>query len=491
MWRPPQKIRHELPEDRPPSAEEADQSMLFSPLDLASGLRLEQRTWVPAMVPWRATEEGFITQENLDWYGRFADGQPGVIVVEATGIRDIPSGPLLRIGHDRFIPGLRKLVETVRARSQGKTHVLIQLIDFLRIRKRPAKDKYLQQFLQITDAHRKNLVRELGDARFGEATEAEVRAALAEIDDDLLDVVLDRREVEALRLGFRERVTDMEFPHIRELPEVLPKLFADAARRAREAGFDGVELHYAHAYTMASFLSALNDRPDGYGGSRENRVRLPLEVYAAVRAAVGSDFTVGCRYLCDDVIEGGNRVDDATYFGLEFSRAGMDFLSLSTGGKFEDAKQPKVGEAAYPYTGPSGYECMPTVVSDEVGPFSRNIPKQARIRATVRASGVSTPIVVAGGIATFAQAEGILRRGEADIIGAARQSLADPDWLLKVRLGRGAEMQRCIYTNYCEALDQKHKQVTCQLWDREELDEPGAALTDDGKRRLIPPPWKR
>jgi 2,4-dienoyl-CoA reductase-like NADH-dependent reductase (Old Yellow Enzyme family) len=491
MWRPPQKIRHELPEDRPPPPEEAAQSQLFSPLELGSGLKLEQRTWVPAMVPWRATEEGFVTQENLDWYGRFADGEPGVIVVEATGIRDIPSGPLLRIGHDRFIPGLRRLVEAVRERSQGRTRVLIQLIDFLRIRKRPAKDKYLQQFLQVTDAHRKNLVRELGDARFGEATEAEVRAKLAELDDDLLDAVLDRREVEALRLGSRERVTDIELPHIRELPEVLPKLFADAARRAREAGFDGVELHYAHAYTMASFLSALNDRPDGYGGPRENRVKLPLEVYAAVRAAVGSDFTVGCRYLCDDVIEGGNRVDDATYFGIEFSRAGMDFLSLSTGGKFEDAKQPKVGEAAYPYTGPSGYECMPTVVSDEVGPFSRNIPKQGRIRAAVRAAAKSTPIVVAGGIATFAQAEGILRRGEADIIGAARQSLADPDWLLKIRAGRGAEMRRCIYTNYCEALDQKHKQVTCQLWDREELDEPGAALVDDGKRRLIPPRWKR
>ncbi|NUQ73015.1 MAG: NADH:flavin oxidoreductase [Polyangiaceae bacterium] len=491
MWRPPQKIRHELPEDRPPSAEEAAQSILFSPLELSSGLTLLQRSWVPAMVPWRATEDGFVTQGNLDWYGRFAEGEPGAIVVEATGIRDVPSGPLLRIGHDRFIPGLRRLADEVRARSGGKTRVLIQIIDFLRIKKRPPKDRYLQQFLQITDAHRKNLARELNDARFGDATEAEVRAKLAELDDELLDVVLDRREVEALRQGFRERVTDIEQPHIRELPNVLPKLFADAARRAREAGFDGIELHYAHAYTMASFLSALNDRPDGYGGPRENRVRLPLEVYAAVRAAVGSDFTVGCRYLCDDVIEGGNRVDDATYFGAEFTRAGMDFLSLSTGGKFEDAKQPKVGEAAYPYTGPSGYECMPTVVSDEVGPFSRNIPKQARIRAAVRAMGKTTPIVVAGGIATFAQAEGILRRGEADIIGAARQSLADPDWLLKIRLGRGADVRRCIYTNYCEALDQKHKQVTCQLWDREELDEPGAALADDGKRRLIPPRWKR
>ena len=69
------------------------------------------------MVPWRATADGVVTPEVLDWYGRFADGRPGVLVVEATGIRDVPSGPLLRIGDDRFVPGLARLVEIVRRRS--------------------------------------------------------------------------------------------------------------------------------------------------------------------------------------------------------------------------------------------------------------------------------------------------------------------------------------------------------------------------------------
>ena len=85
------------------------------------------------MVPWRASEEGFVTRDVLEWYGRFASGRPGAIVVEATGIRDIPSGPLLRIGHDRFVPGLRELVETVRSASEGQTRLFIQIIDFLAV----------------------------------------------------------------------------------------------------------------------------------------------------------------------------------------------------------------------------------------------------------------------------------------------------------------------------------------------------------------------
>src|ERR1044071_9642328 len=105
------KIKHSLPLMRAPSAAEIAGSRLYSPCKLASGLELHERSWVPAMVPWRATDDGFVTPAVLDWYGRFAEGEPGVMVVEATGIRDIPSGPLLRVGHDRFLPGLRSLVE--------------------------------------------------------------------------------------------------------------------------------------------------------------------------------------------------------------------------------------------------------------------------------------------------------------------------------------------------------------------------------------------
>jgi dimethylglycine catabolism A len=481
MWRPPERIRYSASLGRIPSHEEASRSRLFSPLRIGP-VTLLQRSWVPAMVPWRASEDGFATDEVVAWYERFARGRPGAIVLEATGIRDVPSGPLLRIGHDRYLPGLRRIVDAVREASGGETRLFIQIIDFLAIRRRPDPRKFLQRFLAITDAHR----RALGDSAL---TDEEVRARLCVMShDDLLDV-LNPAELEALDYGYRERVTDTHLEHIRSLPTVLPALFADAAARAREVGFDGVELHYAHAYTMASFLSRTNTRSDGYGRTRENRVRLPLEVYTAVRAKVGPDFVVGCRFLAEECIVGGSNAEDAAFFGVAFARAGVDFLSTSRGGKFDDARQPGVGWAAYPYTGPSGYECMPQYISDARGPFGRNAAATAAIRAAVRTEGFDTPVVCTGGVHNFEMAERLLRDGVCDIVGAARQSLADPDTFRKFALGRGGEVRLCEFTNYCEGLDQKHKAVTCRLWDRQDLGTSGIATTPDGKRRLTAPDW--
>ncbi len=479
-----------LPVERWPTAEEAAGSRLFSPVRLGP-FTLATRTWVPAMVPWRATADGGVTERNLAWYRRFAEGRPGALVVEATGIRDVPSGPLLRIGDDRFVEGLSRLAEVVHQASGGETRLFIQLIDFLRIRRRPDPKRFFAEFLRVDEGLRARLAAHLGDPALEGADEAGVRARLAGLAAAGLEQVLSERDLEALRFGDRERVTDVEVPAIRDLPRALPGLFAAAARRAKAAGFDGVELHCAHAYTLASFLSRLNTRTDGYGGDLEGRARLPLEVYRAVRAEVGEGYPVGARLLTDEIIGGGSRVADAIHFATAFARAGMDYLSLSRGGKFEDARQPKVGHAAYPYTGPSGQACMPTVGIDAAGPFGRNVPDTARVRRALREAGHGTPVVVAGGIATFDQAEGILARGEADVIGTARQALADPDWLLKVRTGHGAEVRRCFFTNYCEGLDQAHKTVTCQRWDRRFPEGEGhVPLDDDGRRRLTAPPWR-
>ena len=381
-----------------------------------------------------------------------------------------------------FLPGLRRLVETVQRASLGRTRLLIQLIDFLAIRRRPERQKFLERFLTITDRHRAAL----GEPQL---SDAEVRARLRAMSEDELAHVLAPDEWEALQFGYRERVTDMQHAHIRNLPQGLPGLFAEAALRAEQAGFDGVELHYAHAYTMASFLSRTNSRTDGYGGARENRVRLPLEVFAEVRRRVGKNFAVGCRFLADECIAGGSDVGDAVYFGAAFARAGMDFISTSRGGKFDDAKQPGVGAAAYPYTGPSGYECMPQFISDERGPFGRNAAPTAAIRQAIRNAGSQVPVVCTGGIHNFEMAEDYLARGVCDIVGAARQSLADPDWFRKFLLGFGREVRVCEYTNYCEGLDQKHKPVTCQLWDKLPSQQ-GEARTPDGKRRMTAPAWQ-
>lgn len=484
------KVLHVVPEERWPTEPEAAASLLFSPLALARGEPLRARTWVPAMVPWRATEQGEVTPDVLDWYARFADGRPGALVVEATGVRDVPSGPLLRASDDRYVDGLARVADTVRARSHGETRGYVQIIDFLALRRRPEPEKFFARFLAITGHHRAYLAAAQGDPSWGSAPEAEVRAALAALDEPALRDALTARELEALRMGARERVTDVHLPHVRALPSVLPEVFAKAARRVERAGFDGVELHYAHAYTMASFLSALNTRDDGYGGDREGRARLPVEVLRAVRDAVGPRFVVGCRILGDEVIPGGSGVEDAAYFAARLAREGVDFVSVSKGGKFEDARQPRVGEAAYPYTGESGHECMPTVRSDARGPFGRNLHLARAVRGAVRAAGLSTPVVGAGGITGFHLAERALREGDCDLVAAARQSLADPDWWRKVRLGRGGEVRRCRLTNYCEALDQRHKQVTCQLWDRA-FDDPAEhpARSHDGRRRLTAPRW--
>src|SRR5262245_60102567 len=234
MWKFLNPIRHAIPDTRWPSLAEASKSQLFRPIQVGP-LTIENRTWVPAMVPWRATEDGFVTQANLDWYRRFAAGKPGVLVVEATGVRDIPSGPLLRIGHERFIPGLRDLVETVREASGGHTRLFIQIIDFLAVRRRPEKENYFTRFLILENRHRQRLVEALNDPRWRGAEDLEIRSFLASAADELQNQILNDRELEALRFGYRERVTDTYLPHIANLPIYMPEIFAAAAGRAREA----------------------------------------------------------------------------------------------------------------------------------------------------------------------------------------------------------------------------------------------------------------
>ena len=406
-------------------------SSLFSPIRI-NQVTLENRVWLPAMVTWLSNEEGVVTKDVEQRYLRYAIGEVGMIVLEAMGIRDVASGPLMRIGHDRHIPGLRDLARKIHDTSPSK--VIPQVIDFLKISTRNPT-RYLA-----------NLVRQ----------DPKKYAGIDNKREEELEKTLSPRQWREYNYGYRQLVEDLDIDEVKS----LPGFFAQAARRAMEAEFDGVELHFAHAYTMASFLSRTNSRTDEYGGpALENRVRLALEVIDAVRREVGRDFLVGCRFLGSEDIAGGSGIEDAKYFAVQFARTGVDFLSLSRGGKFDDAKQPKIGQAVYPYTGHSGDMCMPPACYPAA--YNHHLPAAIK-RATVKA-GFNIPVVSCGRIQTFELAETILRSGEADLIGMARQLLTDPDWPKKIRDGVG-NVVYCDYMNICEALDRNHLPVRCKLW---------------------------
>jgi hypothetical protein len=281
------------------------------------------------------------------------------------------------------------------------------------------------------------------------------------------------RELEDLERGYRERVTDTHLPHIRELPARAAGAVRGRRRARAQAGFDGVELHYAHAYTMASFLSRANTRDDGYGGSREHRVRLPLEVIARCARAVGATSCVGCRFLGDEVIEGGSRRRRRRLVRRR-ARARGARLPVGLEGRQVRGRQAAEGRrAVYPYTGPSGYECMPTIYSDARGPVRAQRGRSPRDpRGRARVAGASTRRwSAAGGHLRVRAGRGARSRAARRLrrVAAGRRS-PTPTGSSRCELGRGDEIRRCEFTNYCEALDQQHKQVTCKLWDREALD---------------------
>ncbi len=276
------------------------------------------------------------------------------------------------------------------------------------------------------------------------------------------------------RSGWRQKIGDLTREEIASIVEG----YASAAARARRAGFDGVELHMAHAYTLSSFLSLRNVRRDEYGTSLENRMRLPVEVIAAVRREIGDGFPLGVRFDAEECIKDGYTVVDAARMAHRFALTGADYLSLSAGGKFEDAVH-KEGDPLYPYTGYSGDRCMPSVNY----PDGANTYMATAVKEHLVARGCAAAVVTTGKIRSPRQAEDILQSGAADLIGMARALLADPDWPRKVREGREETIVRCVYGNVCKNLDENFKKVRCVLWPRRALQAPSSADT-------VPPAWK-
>lgn len=258
------------------------------------------------------------------------------------------------------------------------------------------------------------------------------------------------------RSGWRQTVEMLEVSDIDRIVEE----FGQAAVRARTAGYDGVEIHSAHAYTLSTFLSRHNHRRDDYSGKTlEGRLRLFGRAMSEVRRQVGDDFTVGVRFLAEEVVRDGYTIEDAKPIALRMAQLGVDYISLSVGGKFEDAV-PREGQPLYPYTGYSGDRCMP----GDWYPALPNAHLPAAIKAYINDHGFDVPVVSVGKISDPVEAEQLLTDGRADIIGMARQLLADPDWVNKVREGRADDIVRCIYCNVCKQLDGSFREVICFLW---------------------------
>ena len=187
--------------------------------------------------------------------------------------------------------------------------------------------------------------------------------------------------------------------------------FADAARRAARLGIDAVQLHAAHGYLLHQFLSPLsNRRTDAYGGSLENRMRFPLEVFDAVRAAFPADKAVTVRVSGTDWVDGGLAIEDVVAFAKALEARGCDAIHVSSGGLHPAQKIP-------------------------VGP-SYQVPLARAVKAAVR-----MPVVAVGLITDPTQAEAIVATGEADMIALARAILYDPRWPWHAAAELGAQVR--------------------------------------------------
>lgn len=275
------------------------------------------------------------------------------------------------------------------------------------------------------------------------------------------------------RSGWRQTVDMLSLEEIDGIVEA----YGRAAVRAREAGMDAVELHMAHAYTLSSFLSRLNPRKDAYGGSLANRLRLPLRVLARVREMVGADFAVGVRFVGEECVRNGYTTLDAGPIAVALAKASADWISLSAGGKFEDARVIP-GEPLYPYTGYSGDRCMP----GSAYPEGANLYIPEAVRAALWKEGLETPVVAVGKISDRALAEDVLATGKGDLVGMARALLADPDLPKKWQRGDDEKVVRCLYGNVCKALDENFRRVDCTLWPKKSGQAPES---DDA----VPPVW--
>jgi 2,4-dienoyl-CoA reductase-like NADH-dependent reductase (Old Yellow Enzyme family) len=201
--------------------------------------------------------------------------------------------------------------------------------------------------------------------------------------------------------------------------------FAGAARRLKQAGFDGVQLHGAHGYLLAQFLSPLrNRRDDRYGGSLENRARFALEVFGAVRSEVGSEFPVMIKLNAHDFLEGSTTEEDSAHLAALLAQAGIDAIEVSGG---------------TPGSGRLG-AARPDIETREDEAYFR---PQAR---AIRAAAPDVPLMLVGGLRSLEVMDEILASGDADYLSICRPLIREPDLPLRWQRGdrRRADCVSCL-----------------------------------------------
>lgn len=335
-----------------------------------------------------ASQEGCITERNILYYTTRASGGAGLIIVEAAHLdstqRHRPNG--IRISDDSFIAGLSELTQAIHASD-------------------------VPVFQQLTHP-----------GRLASSTVTGVQPIGAS--------------------PVPHPVTG-EIPHSLSVEEILAveDMFAEAARRVKQAGFDGVEIHGGHGYLLAEFVSPYtNKRTDQYGGDLDNRTRFPLELVRKVRQTVGEDFPISFRLSATEFIPDGFCLDEAKLFAVKLAEAGVDVLHISAGNN----EQPSTMVKTIP------------LLSTPSGCF-------AHFAAAIKAV-VNIPVITVGRIDSPAAAEKILGEGQADLIALGRALIADPYWPVKAQEGRVSEINKCIACNKgCIGMLNRHERICCTV----------------------------
>lgn len=322
-------------------------SNLLKPLKIGN-LELNNRLVMPPMATSKSQGDGTVSEDILNYYKEKSEGgYISLIIIEHSfiNVQGKASNGQLSVSKDSDIYDLKKLAKII-------------------------KDNGSKAVMQINHA---------GGAATREVTGTDPVGPSAEPNP-----------------RFKEKEIPHELSKL-EIKEII-KDFGDAARRTKEAGFDGVEIHSAHGYLLNQFFSPLsNKRTDEYGGDVNNRIRIHLEVIKSVKEAVGDDFPVLLRLGAADYIEGGTTIEDSVIAAKEFEKAGVHILDISGGFL--------------------GY-VMPN--SDEQGYFW---PLTDAIK-----KNVSIPVILTGGITQVEAAERLLSEDKTDLIGVGRAIFKDSKW---------------------------------------------------------------